>query len=209
MVHDFLWQVLPVWSDSSTSLNTMFPQSKKEIRAGVKIVSKQSVAFILKWAHEANNNLRLILLCLPFVASINFKVPDVSRFGFCQGKQFETKSDGFAWQKLSEELSSFKFNHRGVAGQSYCQQNVKSVKCFQTVPQAWFVQSQESRLFYFSPSKQRSTVFTRVPLQNTSQAMCGTRRLSAPSNEGPCPNAVVPAERIYQFRGQSNDINVR
>ena len=112
MVHDFLWQVLPVSSDSSTSLNTMFPQNKKEIRVGVKIVSKQSVAFILKWAHEVNNNVPcLILLCLPFVASINFKVSDVSRFEFCQGKQFETKSDGFARKKLSEKLSSFKFNH--------------------------------------------------------------------------------------------------
>lgn len=112
MVRDFLWQVLQVWSDSSTSLNAMFPQSKQEMRAAAKIVSKQSVAFILKWAREANNSvLCLILLPLPFAASVNFKVPDVSRFGFCQGEQYETKLDGLARKKLSEKLSSFKFDH--------------------------------------------------------------------------------------------------
>lgn len=61
------------------------------------------------------------------------------------------------------------------------------------------------KVFLFPPNKQRSTVFVQVPLQNISQAMCGTHRLSAPSNEGPHPDTVFPAERIYYFRGQSSD----
>lgn len=56
------------------------------------------------------------------------------------------------------------------------------------------------KVFLFTPNKQRS-----VPLQNISQAMCGTHRLSAPSNEGPHPDTVFPAERICYFRGQSSD----
>lgn len=42
MVHDCFWQVPPVWSGSSTTLTSMFLHGKKEIRAGVEVVSKQS-----------------------------------------------------------------------------------------------------------------------------------------------------------------------
>lgn len=117
LTRESLWSVISFGRSfrfGQTVPQAWMPCSLKvnEMRAAAKIVSKQSVAFILKWAREANNSvLCLILLPLPFAASVNFKVPDVSRFGFCQGEQYETKLDGLARKKLSEKLSSFKFDH--------------------------------------------------------------------------------------------------